>query len=310
MNSNGVRTIQRYALLIGTAVVAIAGLTACSETPEPAFAKRAALQRLASDSSNASNPMVAYHIALDYFVSEEVKAAYDATHKEARTAYAAAYAERDKGISFVSPKIGSQRIYDSIMGPAQRAYDAATRIVKRQLDFDTREAKADYDAALVKAVADRQAALAKASAVSAAAQAEAKADFVDATREEKAVFNATVKEAKAAYEKIRVARFAIYDGLAYGTKEFIAAGKAATQMDLEGTTAFHAAGKKAKAHYEAAIKEPKAAYDKVSGKLAADLDAAVKKVQADYAAAASEADVNYAAALRKWLDALKPPKPP
>ena len=195
--SCNVPTIQRHTLLIGTAVVAIAALTACSETPEPSLAKRAMLQEHASDSSKSSNPMVAYHIALDSAVSEEAKAAYDAADKEARAAYAAAYAEREERlIQLISPKIGSQPYYDSIMDKAQAAYDAA----------------------LAKAAAARQAALAKAAAVSDAAQAEAKADLVDATREEKAVFNATVKEAKAAYEKVRVARFDVFNGLAYGTK--------------------------------------------------------------------------------------------
>lgn len=82
MNSN-FRTSQRYTLLMGAAIVAIAGLTACSETPEPMFADRARLQRWASDSSTASRPEVAYHLAVDSFVSEEVKEAYEAAHEEA-----------------------------------------------------------------------------------------------------------------------------------------------------------------------------------------------------------------------------------
>ena len=47
------------------------------------FADRARLQRWASDSSTASRPEVAYHLAVDSFVSEEVKEAYEAAHEEA-----------------------------------------------------------------------------------------------------------------------------------------------------------------------------------------------------------------------------------
>ena len=191
MNSNGVRTIQRYALLIGTAVVATAALTACSETPEPALAKRAGLQRLASDSSKASNPPVAYHIALESFVSEEAKAAYDATHKEALGVYDDYIRSGIFGTVRNDSKLGAQQRYNSTMRSAERAYDAAARTPKRHLDFDTREAKAEMDAALEKAGADKIVCRQKDKAKLDAARAEAQATLDAAKAERQATYEAT-----------------------------------------------------------------------------------------------------------------------